>query len=70
MLARLKRLYILLSASPLALFLYKEWTLPSADRNPNPMGFVWCLLLFTVTPCLGYVLLFKLVPVVVRFGRR
>ena len=70
MLARLKLLYVLLSAFTLALLLYKEWTLPSADRNPNPMGFVWCLLLFTVTPYVGYVLVFKFVPVVVRFARR
>ena len=70
MIARMRLLYILLSATPLGYFLFKVLTTPSADRNPNPMGLVWCLLLFTVVPYVGYLLLFKLLPGVLRSVRQ
>jgi hypothetical protein len=70
MIASLKLVYVVLGSVPLTTFLFKVLTSPSSDRNPNPMGFVWCTLLFTATPSLGYLLLFKAVPAVVRIARR
>ena len=60
MVARLKLLYVLLSASFVGWCVYRLLITPADLRNPNPMGLVYCLALFVAVPCLGYILLFKL----------
>jgi hypothetical protein len=60
MIARLKLLFVFLTLSNLGWFLYKTVTTPADLRNPNPLGFFYCLALFVVAPYLGYLLLFKL----------
>lgn len=62
---RLTYLKLIYGLGGLCWFAY--WTfqlmrIPSADRNPNPMALVYCLLLFAAIPALGYVLLFKILP--------
>jgi hypothetical protein len=68
MIARLKLLYVLLSVSFVSWSLYRMFAIPADLRNPNPMGFVYCLMLFVALPSVGYILLFKLL--VPRFLRR
>ncbi|MBZ5575613.1 MAG: hypothetical protein LAP40_03515 [Acidobacteriia bacterium] len=68
--AYLKRLYALAGASWFAFWAIKLLTAPSADRNPNPLGLVYCLLLFAGLPSLGYVLLFIILPWTGRRLRR
>ena len=61
MLARLRLLYLVLSSAFVAWCLYRLLSVPAELRNPNPMGLVYCLALFVAIPCLGYILLFKVV---------
>ncbi len=68
MIARLRLLYILLSAIFVGWSLYRLLAVPAELRNPNPMGFVYCLALFVAIPSIGYLLLFKLLAP--RFLRR
>ncbi len=68
MVARLRLLYLLLSVSFLGWSLYRLLAIPAELRNPNPMSFVYCLVLFITIPCVGYILLFKLL--VPRFSKR
>lgn len=60
--AYLKRLYVLAGVSWFAFWTFKLLSIPSSDRNPNPLALVYCLLLFAAIPALGYVLLFMLLP--------
>lgn len=60
MVARLRMLYLLLSVSFVGWCIYRLLAAPADVRNPNPMGFVYCLALFVAIPSLGYILLFKL----------
>jgi hypothetical protein len=60
MVARLRLLYVLLSVSFLGWSLYRLLSTPAELRNPNPMGFAYCLALFIAIPSVGYILLFKL----------
>ena len=60
--AYLKLIYLLAGVSWFAFWTFKLLTIPAADRNPNPLGLVYCLLLFAAVPALGYVLLFKILP--------
>jgi hypothetical protein len=60
MVARLRLLYLLLSVSFPGWSLYRLLTVPAELRNPNPMGLVYCLVLFIAVPAIGYILLFKL----------
>jgi hypothetical protein len=60
MVARLRLLYGLLSVSFVGWCIYRLLAIPADLRNPNPMGFVYCLALFVAIPSLGYILLFKL----------
>ena len=54
------QLYVLLSVFFVGWCIYGLLAIPADFRNPNPMGFVYCLALFLAIPCLGYILLFKL----------
>jgi hypothetical protein len=60
--AYLKLIYLLAGASWFTFWTVKLLSIPAADRNPNPLALVYCLLLFAAIPTLGYVLLFKLLP--------
>jgi hypothetical protein len=60
MLARWKLLYFVLSVSFVGWSIYRLLAVPADLRNPSPMAFIYCLLLFLAIPSLGYVLLFKL----------
>jgi hypothetical protein len=60
--AYLKLIYVLAGVSWFVFWTVRLLTIPVADRNPNPMGLVACLLLFAAPPTLGYLLLFKLIP--------
>jgi len=60
--AYLKLIYVLAGISFFAYWTIKLLSVPSADRNPNPLGLVYCLLLFAGVPTLGYILLFKVLP--------
>lgn len=60
--AYLKLIYILAGASYFAFWTLKLLSTPSADRNPNPLGFVLCLIVFAAPPTVGYILLFKVLP--------
>jgi hypothetical protein len=68
MIARLRLLYLLLSAAFVGWSLYRLLAIPADLRNPNPMGLVYCLVLFVAIPSVGYFLLFKLLAP--RFLRR
>jgi hypothetical protein len=68
MVVRLRLLYVLLSVSFVGWSTYRLLVTPADLRNPNPMGFVYCLALFVAIPSLGYILLFKLLAP--RFLRR
>ena len=61
-LAYLKLMYVLAGVSFFLYWTVKLLSVPAADRNPNPMGLVYCLLLFSGIPTLGYILLFKVLP--------
>lgn len=63
--AYLKMIYALAGMSWFAYWTF--YLLQAPDRNPNPLAFVVCLLVFAATPALGYVLLFKIFPWI---GRR
>jgi len=60
--AYLKLVYLLAGVSWFAFWTFKLLMIPAADRNPNPLGLVYCLLLFAAIPALGYVLLFIILP--------
>jgi len=60
--AYLKLIYVLAGISWFVLWTVKLLSVPAAERNPNPIGLVYCLLLFAAIPTLGYVLLFKFLP--------
>jgi hypothetical protein len=60
--AYLKLIYVLAGVSWFAFWTVKLLSTPSADRNPNPLALVYCLLLFAGLPAIGYVLLFKILP--------
>ena len=64
--ALLKLIYVLAGVSFFAFWTLKLLAVPVADRNPNPLALVACLLLFAAPPALGYALLFKLLPWAVR----
>jgi hypothetical protein len=66
----LKQLYAALSVVWLAYAFAKMTAIPAAERNPNPLGIVYCMLLFTAIQVVGYFLLFKLVPRITRGLRR
>jgi hypothetical protein len=61
-LAYLKLIYVLGGVSWFAYWTFKLLATPVADRNPNPLGLIECLLLFAALPALGYLLLFKVLP--------
>lgn len=58
----LKVIYGLVGLTWFAYWTFQLLRIPSADRNPNPMALVDCLLLFAAIPALGYILLFKILP--------
>lgn len=60
--ASLKLIYVLAGVSWFAFGTFNLLTIPAADRNPNPLALVYCLLLFAAIPALGYVVLFKIFP--------
>lgn len=68
MVARLRLLYVLLSVAFVGWSIYRLLVIPADLRNPNPMGFVYCLALFLAIPSAGYIVLFKLLAP--RFLRR
>jgi hypothetical protein len=62
MMQLLKIVYALLTLGNLGWYLRMAYSTPMEQRNPDPTGFILCLLLFTVGPALGYLLFFKVVP--------
>jgi hypothetical protein len=62
LIAYLKRIYVLAGILWFAFWTIKLLSFSSADRNPNPLGLVYCLLLFAGLPTLGYIVLFKVLP--------
>ena len=66
----LKLLYALAGISWMGYWTWKLLAIPSADRNPNPSGLLYCLLLFAAIPTIGYLLLFRFLPWTARFLRR
>ena len=60
--ADLKLIYVPVGVSWFVYWTVRLLSVPVADRNPNPMGLVYCLLLFAGVPTLGYILLFKILP--------
>ena len=60
--AYLKLLYVLVGVSWFVFWTVKLLSVPSADRNPYPMGMVYCLVLFAGIPAVGYILLFQVLP--------
>lgn len=58
-----KLLYVIACAVWAVYVLFALLTAPSADRNPNLMGLVYCFLLLAVAlPAFGYFLLFRALP--------
>lgn len=60
--AYLKLIYVLGGISWFVFWTVKLLSIPSADRNPNPLALVYCLLLFAAIPTSGYLLLFLILP--------
>ena len=66
----LKVVYAAVSFTWVTYWTFRLLAVPAADRNPNPMGLVYCLLLFIAIPTFGYFVLFRFVPWATRSLRR
>ena len=66
----LKLVYALVGAGWMGYWDWRLLSAPAAERNPNPAGLVYCMLLFAAIPAIGYLLLFKFLPWTTRLARR